>query len=285
MDVINPETGAWSKYKTFSSEDTQSCSFTGFRGHITDRLIFNNDFTKMAASLRTEDEEDHIGWIDEKGQFTDVTKLITKPDGFETSIVRHKNPYFDANEYLFFTEEKSDEKKVPIDNLSSKAVINLSNGDMHDKNKLVKYPDGTYKSVSGHYYYDDTMNSETDDFSSNGLFIGWVSPSTYLSGDESELTKVVMEKMDDGRYLMNYNGIVNRGSKWTSETLFKSGERRTCESYKLSPDKSEVAFLSRLTTGADQAWYLYKVSVGGGEPVKISTDYKFDDNCKIIDWN
>ncbi len=77
LDVINPDTGDVSNFKTFSSMETYSCSpgcYSGVFGAVgigsntsVTRNYFNSDFTKMVATLTMEDGAIHVGWIDENG--------------------------------------------------------------------------------------------------------------------------------------------------------------------------------------------------------------------------
>lgn len=65
---------------------------------------------------------------------------------------------------------------------------------------------------------------------------------------------------------------------WYSEKtpLTPDIKGRECRNAVVSPDKSEVAFLSSLTTGTDTNYYLFTIPVDGGNPVKVQTDYQFN---------
>ena len=66
LDFIDPETGAITHFKTFSSEQTHSC---GYYYSVSDnvneaRTQFNADYSAMVAILTKDDGAEHIGWID-----------------------------------------------------------------------------------------------------------------------------------------------------------------------------------------------------------------------------
>ena len=54
---------------------------------------------------------------------------------------------------------------------------------------------------------------------------------------------------------------------------------------RVSPDGSEVAFLSQLKEGSEenQNIELFIVPVGGGDPTKVNTNYDFTESA-LIDW-
>lgn len=271
LDCIDPSTGKVSNFRTFSSEDTYSCSLApnGLGNNTTLSLMhFNSDLTQMVATLTLEDGSVHVGWIDESGRFTDVSAMITTGDDFG-ALINHSNPCFGPGGYFYFrdsTNSNIQEKRVPLSNLTVSAVETLIDDVDYAGVPLYPYPDGTVLDTvwDEDYYYDESMT-----YSAKGNFFDdWISQSECVGIDGNIIYKYLLSGLEEG------NGF----DYWYNEKIAIVPEikGRTNQYPVVSPDGTQVAFLSTLTTGTDTSPYLYTVSVDGGDPVKVSTDYIFD---------
>lgn len=270
LDSIDPNTGAVRHLKTFSSKDTHSCSsaLDGMKSTKRRALMdFSADFSKMAAILTLEDGSEHVGWIDENGIFTDVSQKVTPDAGDFGALTKHANPCFGPNNYFYFrdnTDSDSLIKRVSLDNLTPSAVETMAKGN----NFIYPLPDGNISSYCWDYY-DETMTYPARwdyDFMTD-----WISSNECVGKHRTQDKDMI--------YKYTLSGVEDIFDKWYSELtpLVPSIKGRTNWNPIVSPDKSKVAFLSKLTTGTDQLPYLYIVPINGGNPVKVVTDYAFND--------
>lgn len=270
LDCIDPDTGKVSNLRTFSSEDTGSCSvgLNALGTNVTQSLMhFNSDLTQMTATLTLEDGSVHVGWIDESGRFTDVSARITADAGDFGALTKHSNPCFGPGGYFYFrdvTNANVQDKRVPLNSLTASAVETLN--DRARTSYLVPRPDGTTDEHS-YYYYDENMEYPTH----NGIFYDWISPFECVGvNDYGQLYRYTLSGKTSPSY-------------YTEKTLLVPDIKgRRNRDPVVSPDGTEVAFLSALTTGTDSSPYLYIVPSEGGDPVKVATDYVFDNNTI---WN
>lgn len=192
LDVINPDTGDVSNFKTFSSMETNSCSagwyVDGLIGSNTSvtRNYFNSDFTKMIATLKMEDGADHVGWIDENGQFTDVSAKISHSSEF-SGLTNHKGPCF-YNDYLYFMDFTNDNvqiKRVPIDSLSEASVDILVDDVTWNGVGIHLYPDGSVVDRSPVTTAIPEFSDESMNYAANSrIFNDWISKTECVGTDD-----------------------------------------------------------------------------------------------------
>lgn len=281
LDCIDPNTGAVQHLRTFSSDETHSCSmaFNGLGVNaVLTRMHFNSDFTQMTATLTLEDGSVHVGWIDERGNFTDISKKVMADAGDFGALTNHSNPCFGPGEYFYFIDSTNSNvqvKRVPLNNLTESAVEIMIDNARYNGICLEPYPDGTiadnhsnWDSYISWYYYDVDMTYPA----LGRYFRDWLSQSECIGLDDNILYKYSLSGVDS-----TY--------EWYSDKTALIPEIKGRENlYPVSsPDASKVAFLSKLTTGTDTSPYLYIVPVDGGDPVKVSTNYKFDDTVIFHD--
>lgn len=281
LDCIDPDTGAVRHLRTFSSEETHSCSLAtnGLGSNTTLSLMhFNSDLTHLTATLTLQDGSVHVGWIDENGEFTDVSAKITADAGDFGALTKHSNPCFGPGGYFYFrdsTNSNVQDKRVPLHNLTVSAVETL-NDDVHYKGLPVyPYPDGTLKDGDiMKFYYDESMTYPV----TAGYFKDWISLSECVGIDDNIIYKYTLSG-NEQRSALDFD-------YWYNEkiALIPDIKGRENRNPVVSPDGTRVAFLSALTTGADNAPYLYIVSADGGNPVKVSTDYAFSDTNVYTSW-
>ena len=284
LDKINPDTGAIEHLRTFSSEETHSCSSVIYciGGDTTcTRQSFNEDYTKMTATLTMQDGAVHIGWIDGDGSFTDVSKQITTESDFG-GLTKHECPrFFDG--YLYFRDSTNEDiqiKRVPVNRLSPENVEILLDDTTWNGTIVYVLPDGSVidSSSANRIYYDKSMKYPAN----NNFFTDWISESICVGADDGMIYKYYLD------------GEKSSSLSWyrENESLIPDVKGRKNWSAVVSPDGKKVAFLSRLTSGTDTTASLYIVSSDGGDPKKINTQYSFPSDFSVkakysvglLDW-
>lgn len=278
IDKIDPETGDVTHIRTFSNGDTYSCSayLRDLGGNTANAMrSFNSDMTLITATVRCESGAEHIGWVDENGQFTDVSEKITVESDFGALTI-HRHPCFFEN-YIYFrdcTNTRIQIKRVPMDNLTVDAVEVIVDGTHGNGMNIYPLPDGTVNDTPSPYeYYDSAMQypASTDIYD-------WISADTCVGNGLGITDPYVIYKYQLSGERDAYH--------WYSEktTFIPSVKDRINWNAVVSPDGTQVAFLSKLTSGTNQSTSLFLISIDGGEPIKVDTDYAFSDKCGMIDW-
>lgn len=280
IDKIDPETGSVTHIRTFSNEDTYSCSayLRDIGGNTANAMrSFNPDMTLITATVRCESGAEHIGWVDENGNFIDVSEKITVESDFGALTI-HRHPCFFEN-YIYFrdcTNTKIQIKRVPMDNLTADAVEIMVDGTNWNGVDIWLLSDGTaIDTADGYEYYDSSMQYPAR----AGLFYDWVSADVCVGNWFGTHGNDIIYKYQ----LSGEEDIWD----WYSEktTFIPSVKDRRNWNAVVSPNGDQVAFLSQLTSGTDQSTSLFLISIDGGEPTKVNTDYMFNaDKCGMIDW-
>ncbi len=287
LDFIDPDTGEKTHFRTFSTADTHSCTiYNGFFNTNTHGyyMNFNDDMTVMTATIYTADGEQHVGWVDLNGAFTDVSALITTRSDFGT-MVNHCHPAIYQNYYYFRDLSNTDGalKRVPLDNLIPSEVETLVNKTTWNGTYTYPKPDGSIEDGGQTDYYDESMTQGA----SLGYCYDWINPNAWVGSYSSSMT---------GNYAMIYryylDGNPNEYPYYdTREALVPTIKGRHNYSPVVSADGSKVAFLSQLDNGETG---LFTVSSVGGEPKKVPTDYDIpfmehigmgSERIMLLDWN
>lgn len=275
LDVIDPDTGEYQNYKTFSSENCHMyCRGTD---NIYDTMTyFNSDYTAVAAITTMDDGAEHVGWVDENGDFTDVSAQVTHESDFNALTV-HERPCFGPDNYFYFFDSSNGRKavRVPIDNISEDS-LEIMNDDM-DYGNLNPYPDGSVEdSMYGKYYYDKDMTCTI----MHGSFHDWSSATQTTYADKYDMIKIRNWKLDSER---DWRTPLDTAVE--DYPLLPEIEGRENWDPVFSPDGSQVAFLSQLTTEDGSQPTLFVVSSEGGDPEKIETNYPFvRDTTRLMCW-
>ena len=283
LNLINMNTGEAKTLRTFSSEETHSCSELNdfHNGTPRSKMSFTPDFSKMVAALTLEDGSEHVGWIDESGHFTDVSAKITKPVGDFGALITHIDACFSLDgKYFFFMDEtngKKQVKRVPLDNLIPDAVELMIEKAV--TMGLNPYPDNTIEDGSIWYYYDANMRYPAR----FDRCYDWISEKECVGTGTTGIN-------DDNIFKYVLSGVKELGSYnvagWSSSmtSLVESVEGRKNWNPVVSPQKDKVAFFSKMTKGTDQSTYLFVVPISGGNPTKIATSFSFSNNTYLLGW-
>ncbi len=281
INKINPSNGSITHVRTFSSESTHSCSayLSGIGGNTTNALRnFNSDMTLMTALVTLENGAQHIGWVDEKGQFTDVSAKVSTQSDFG-ALTRHMHPRF-FEDYIYFrdwTNSNAQIKRVPINNLSKNAVEIMADDCNWNGVDIYPLPDGSVIDTYDSYeYYDSSMQYPAR----IGDTYDWVSTDTCIGNGNGANDPYIV-------YKYKLSGKTGAFDWYSDRTTFIPAvkDRRNWNAV-VSPDSSKVAFLSKLTSGTNQATELFVIPIDGGEPTKIPTSgISFDNGTAgLIDW-
>lgn len=255
INQIDPETGDVKPYRKFSTVETMSCTIDFYGSDkIVIRSRFNEDFTKLTATKRLTDITHHIGWIDEGGYFTDVSEMI-QPNTDFGDVVDHALPSFWGNYIYYIDRAKRTVNRVPLDNLTYEAVEIMATDIILPSIGYVYQicPDGSLSS-DARVYYDETMSSAAD-LSTLG---DWISSDSYIGIDNG---LICLFEKNESEFVKTADLIPERVGRKNRNPV-------------VSPDREKVAFISVLN-GEEG---LFTVSIKGGEPQKVQTDYNFEVN-------
>lgn len=273
IDSINPDKGSVQNLRTFpiAGDNVKCCmSDNGLGKNVSQALaLFNSDLTQMAVTKIMEDGSEHAGWIDEKGNYTDVSKMVTADAGDFGGITKHGSPCFTPDNcfcFADFTGSTIQIKKVPLENLTESAVEIVAS-EFSYLDYISPLPNGTIdvdSVVSLNYSY---YNEEMTFPARSGFFYDWISENQCVGVEKNMIYKYILSGNKD-------DGI---RASWYNEKIELIPEIKGRENWNpvVSPGADRVAFLSKLIEGTDQSTYLYIVPTEGGNPVKVSVDYLF----------
>lgn len=219
-----------------------------------DRRYFSSDFSKMAVTkVFVDKNETHVGWLDQSGNFFDVTEAL----GEQSSDFGDPVTYGAVG----FTE----------DGLF-----------VYDDNALAYFP--TWSSMNFRFTDIDTFSPSQE---GNPLYDSCQIDTGYhlytISDCIDDNTRIIyyQEKSDKivcAKYNIASGEVIN----------FIPGESRSNWSGVCSPDGSQVAFLSMPSTGNGNP-EIFIIPSEGGEPEKLNCNIVFsnDENTglsSILEW-
>lgn len=236
------------------------------------RHWFSSDFKKLAVSETfTNNNECHVGWLDHNGRFFDVTEALD-----ETAQSDFEDPrnFF----VLGFTQDD-------IFEYGESFAYN-------DFDTYYVMPDNLSVCQEGDVFQEKYLAPATDDYDKRKE-ISWFS-NDYLFSDWIDEIRCVASTRKGTYYsnIENEHGtscIVNTETQEVFEYI--PGTTRKNWSGVVSPDGTEIAFLSEPATGTESP-SIYTTSVDGGDPVRIncdidfprSDDYGRKDRFYLLDW-
>ena len=259
---IDPETGEQEEFLHFTVSSPYKiasmpvlwASMPLFEGAICGR--FSSDFTRLAATRSLSDStEEHAGWIDAAGNFFDVTVALgleAKSD-FADPPVYYGIGFSADDEFIYadYSEPQGVFYAVPMDNVSNSNIREL--GSVDDLAIALGAP----------------QNMQTT------LHDAWDAHTPFAISDQ----------LNDGSYVATFSEGLNREHGCSPEsaiieinpdgsftrTEYIPEASRFTWSGKLSPDGTQIAFLSCITevTYDDKPTELFIGSVDGSEPTKV----------------
>lgn len=244
--AINPETGVQNIINEFYLEYPHHTDEIGFLPPAdsifgNDSNMFSEDYTKLAITqYYVQGVEAHAGWVDNTGEFFDVTEAIgavTEKDFSNPDPVQQYGIGFSGDSFVFSNSRDVNRPEtkffcVPVDNISEELVTEITKDDVFPS----YYEIGSNPEVC----LTDWLDETTFIADSFGMSNGWFLDSVLMRIDDTENPVAYIPESE--RY--NWSGVLN-------------------------VDKTTVAFLSMPKSTGSTA-ELYTVPVAGGDPVSIS---------------
>lgn len=229
---------------------------------------FSEDYTKIAVTKRfKKNGENHAGWLDQSGNFFDVTEALGQQsksdfdDPVDYIAVGFSNGCFGFSQILTGSNT-TNQYYIPVDNVVSAA---LQTGDVRQK--------------------DHPYNEE------GALLMGQYSGEVYPNDVTSwiDATHAVVNKVE---YSVYSSWIVDTAAQTLS--AYVPGDSRENWNGRVSPDGTQIAFLSAPKGVYRPEVDLYIISVNGGDPVKveghpflfarIAASFENPGTCTLIGW-
>lgn len=265
---FNPINGEIRTVSNFQIQGNSECDymFAVPNGYFSGSYHFNESYTKMAVNKTIiANFETHAGWVTNDGAFFDVTEAVgmASQGGF-VDAVKHQSLGFTDNGLFVFCDNSNQQNprcySVPIDDVSQDTVT-----------------EGFVAPYSAH------IIDYVDCISLYDVVSDWIDAThcimTLRNGNPT--TSVIFD--------------TETGSK----TEYIPGNSRKNWHGRLSPDGTQVAFVSTLLTGMESP-DIFIISVNGGEPERVvshsfvitDTNVDFDlyslssgkNCCTLIDW-
>lgn len=216
------------------------------------RFIYSDDFSKCATTCSLESGEQHAGWLNSDGTFTDVTVAVGEASKNDFEVARHFLAIGFTNDGRFIYRNDDDETihYVYVDDLGRS---------YDDDDSLMP----ELKQITG-------LNSQyrfTDQWIDNEHCLG------NIYGHDS----------------LPFGAIIDIRNKGENDELFFSEDSpRYNWNMLLSPDKTSVIFLSNFQEWYNrQEMSLYRIDIETREPELIPYDGFFGyrhDSAYLLDW-
>lgn len=205
------------------------------------RDLFNEDFTLMAATKTfLGNEETHAGWVDQTGEFFDLTVALNEQAQSDFDTAKHFEAVGFTQDGGFAYADLEDPHNpiyymVSLDNITPGASYQAEAGNSY----IMNFRDGAWKWTRGYYQ------------------TCWVSDDQFLAVNRSDEAMLCACMTISSQSIVE---IVPTGSQ-------------TSWSPVLGPDGSSVAFCSAPVKGTENPTiYLTDIS-GNGTPIAVETSY------------
>ncbi len=264
VQAVNPNTGESTKIAEFSvrrpynvtSEDSYYLlpliGDTNMVGY--DRRYFSNDFSKMAATKVFNDKnETHAGWIDQSGEFFDVTEALGEQSSDFGDPVTYNAVGFTEDDLFVYNDN-------PYAIFSAWSELNFRFADL----------DALNISQEG-----NPLDDSCQIINGNDL---------YAISDYIDDTMCLVYYHDKGNKTVSAKYDMNSG-----EIIpYIPGESRSNWSGVCSPDGSQIAFLSMPKEGNGNP-EIFIIPFEGGEPEKLDCNIIFSNDTStspssILEW-
>lgn len=265
---FDPVSGATKTISNFQIQGSSEYAymFAVSDGYFSGSYHFNESYTKMAVNkIVFANSETHAGWVTNDGTFFDVTEAVGMASQSSFSdAVKHQSLGFTDNGLFVFCDNSDQQNpkcySVPVDNVSQNTIA-----------------EGFVAPYSAH------IMDYVDCISLYDVVSDWIDAThcimTLRNGNPT--TSVIFD------------------TESGSETEYIPGNSRKNWHGRLSPDGTQVAFISAPLTGMESP-DIFIVPINGGEPKKVAshsfimtdTNVDFDfyslsagkNCCTLIDW-
>jgi hypothetical protein len=299
LKVIDPDSGRETGQRAFRFPENSTDNvffltpFSDYYPYLH-RMYFDADYSRFAIGVIDEYGQQHAGWVNADGTYTNVTAPIVGAPGDFSPAVSHKNGFFSADGYFNFMENgggvdgSSIWKRVPIGNPVKEAL------EMADDSMVIRFTDGSVMTVPwttfklGPHWWDSALpvlyGDESLEFPLGGMAghytgfgnWGWLDKQTYITYPDDYGSHGAIAAIDIG------NGYERRvivplvSGLWNKFPV-------------VSPDKSMIA-LEHNTQNGEIGVYI--VSANGGEPHRLIADVQVNgtwgfvsgENWSLFDW-
>lgn len=250
VSAVNPDTGDYYTVSSFVFEhvarvnETESIIEPGYKlsRYSNYRDMFNEDFTLMAATKTfLSNEAQHAGWVDQSGEFFDLTVALNEQAQSDFDPIKYYNAVGFTQDGYFIYAEVTDYLHptyymVPLDNIT---------------------PGASYE-VSGDSSYVMDVYSDVWKWKSHYYITSWINENEFLAVNRS-----------NGMSVCSRANI----SEQSITDIIPTGGSQTSWSPVIGPDGFSVAFLSTAQRGNDNpSIYLTDIS-GANAPSKLGTAY------------
>jgi hypothetical protein len=314
---INPVTGAHRTIKTIdvSSVFARDVNPENFHMRFNRSQVLDTNMDRLAVGRGGigADNAWHVGWLDERGDFFDVTALITTPaqGGFEDSTVLHLSPSFGPDGYFYFMSVKfrtgytfaaqePSLMRVPLNNLVPDAVeVVIERVTSTSQPKYFIYPDGSAAQVPGDIMYSDASMSYWLRFGTLLSYSArqWVDQKTLLGVYDPNYRNtwegtalpalVYLDAYHEGE---TFSGLIDSYGRvgGTRRLVLPANPTRISWDGVMSPDGTQIAFLSRSTGTSTPE--LFIASADGQNATRVNAQVAFQDydstgaGYRILAW-
>lgn len=249
VSAIDPQTGGYHMVSSFVFEHVAriqedeflidpAYKFTCYNNY---RGLFNDDFTLMAATKTfLSDESKHAGWIDQSGEFFDLTVALNEQAQSDFDELKHYEAIGFTDDNRFVYAEMTDwrhplYRAVPLDNIASGASYEITEDDPY---------------IMG-------VNSETWRWARGNSKTCWVNDDQFLAVGFSDQAMVCVRATV---------------SSQTIEQIVPTGSQ-TSWSPVIGPDGSSVVFMSAPLKGTENPSIYITNLDGSATPTKLETSY------------
>lgn len=249
VSAIDPQTGDYHMISSFVFEHVAriqedeflidpAYKFTCYNNY---RSLFNDDFTLMAATKTfLSDESKHAGWIDQSGEFFDLTVALNEQAQSDFDELKHYEAIGFTDDNRFVYAEMTDwrhplYRAVPLDNIASGASYEITEDDSY---------------IMG-------VNSEVWRWARGNSKTCLIDDDQFLAVGFSDQAMVCVRVTV---------------SSQTIEQIVPTGSQ-TSWSPVLGPDGSSVAFMSAPLKGTENPSIYITNLDGSATPTKLETSY------------
>jgi len=281
--------------------------------HPRNSQALNENMDRLASIMVNVGAENstHVGWVDAFGNFFDVTALVTEPQGDFSGTIWHSSPRFGPDGYFYFASLQQrisgfgaavqgiyDILRVPLDNLRPDAVEVVLSDVRHDPMGGI----GAFGMFANmHVCMDGSVNFGFDPFPVRSAMGDYV---MYIGNTWRTIGFTFSQWVDNTTVLATYNGrslsptptlvfvdAVPMGTGVEESVdimvedmrqILPSGTNRISWNGVMSPDGTEIAFLSRTTTAAEPE--LFIAGVNGENPRRVDVASSLV-GFQILLWN
>lgn len=282
LTCIDPVTGENQVVRSFSSVGKNFDIEELPSSPLWARQRFDSKFKKVAVTTKpSSDGSTHVGWLTDTGNYFDITNITADERTDFSSPILHNKGRFGPEDYFYYYDAKQQGglwissqditiMRIPSSN-PTKDLLEAMDDDVGTNTYYVQ-PNGIPEDGTSIFPMSDSTGEW---YASGATTMDWIDTTTYIAVSSWEKDSTIYKKK-----ALQVKDI------WGHEThkiLPEIKDRRNWNGI-VSPDGNQIAFLSKINTGTEPP-ELFIVSSSGGEPVKVPTDYYFDESTlQLLIW-